>query len=119
MKKVKFLTPALVAFAFFACSENVVKNDPPVNTEEETYSAVSLSFSKTALKSAKAYDAAAANSIETMVTSVGVYVVDVVSNLMHGNVFNDSQFEKEGDGYRLTSALKTTDRKSTRLNSSH
>ena len=106
MKKVKFLTPALIAFAFFACSENEVKNDPPpVNAGEETYSAVSLSFPKTALKSA---DHTAANSIETTVTTVGVYVVDVISNLMHGNVFNDSQFEKEGDGYRLTSALKTT-----------
>ena len=105
MKKVKFLTMAFIAFAFFACTEDEVKIETPVNTGEETHSAVSLSFPKTALKSA---DHAAANSVETTVTTVGVYVVDVVSNLMHGKVFDDSQFVKNGDNYKLTSTLKTT-----------
>ena len=107
---------ALVAFTSFSCSENDVNNNP-VNTGEETHSAISLSFPKTtAMKSTKALDATAANSIETKVTSVGLYVVDEISNLMHGKVFNDTEFAQDvvdDNKYALTSTLKTTtDRKS-------
>ena len=110
MKKVFFLSMALLALTFFSCSEDNANNNPD-NTGKETYSAISLSFPKTTLKLTKAYDPTAANSIETMVTSIGVYVVDDITNLMHGKVFNDTEFVQDADNdnkYTLTSALKTT-----------
>ena len=113
MKKVPFTKMALIAFTIFSCSEDGVNNDNnPVIADEETHSAVSLSFPKTTVfKSMKAHDIAAANGIETKVTSVGFYVVDEINNMMHGKVFSDSEFVQDNDDtnkYMLKSTLKTT-----------
>lgn len=108
MKKIIFLTMVLIftTSTFFSCSKDEVVDAPSVN-DTDTYSAVSISFPKTlTLRNA---DPNAANTMESVVNTVGVYIIDEFNGFMHKGVFGSTDFIKVSDDmYRLTSAVKTT-----------
>ena len=111
MKK-KFLFSMVLVLStltFFSCSKEDAVDEPSGGKEvTETYAAVSISFPQTMqLRSA---DPLAANTLESTVTTIGVYVVDDLSGFMHKGHFSSSQFTKDplDEKYRLTAAVKTT-----------
>ncbi|MDR2919964.1 MAG: Mfa1 family fimbria major subunit [Tannerella sp.] len=89
-----------------SCSKDEVVDAPSVN-DTDTYSAVSISFPKTlTLRNA---DPDAANTMESTVNTIGVYIIDEFNGFMHKGVFGSTDFTQVSDDmYRLTSAVKTT-----------
>lgn len=108
MKKSILLTmfSVLTVLAFLSCSKNDEEPFTPPSEGVETYSAVSISFPER--MNLRVEDPDAANSVESTVTSVGVYIIDDLTGFMHKGLFNNTQFTKAGDVYTLTSAVKTT-----------
>ena len=104
MRKTKMFTAIFAALAMFSC-----QNEEGLISEgvmgEDTYAGVTVSFPKTMTKAA---DETAASTLESTVKSLGVYVIDNASNIMHSNVYESSEFTENAGVYTLNAALKTT-----------
>ena len=98
----------LSTLTFFSCSKDDAVDEPSGGKEVETYAAVSISFPQN--MQLRAADPSAANTLESTVTSIGVYVVDDLSGFIHKGLFTSGQFTKDpmNDKYTLSAAVKTT-----------
>lgn len=104
MKLTKFFALALASFAIASCSREV-NESAPVSQGKDTYAGVSISFPKTMTRAA---DAAASNADEGRVHSLGVYVIDDATSIMHSGFYPAGQFTESNGKYTLNAALKTT-----------
>ncbi|MEG0808228.1 MAG: Mfa1 family fimbria major subunit [Alistipes sp.] len=107
----KLIAMALVAFAIASCSKENTSVDPNLAQGESTYAGVTISF-PTSVTTPVAQSAtradANANAMETAVKSIGVYVADKVSELVHCGLYSASDFQLVGEKYQLKTALLTT-----------
>lgn len=104
MKVTKFFALALASFAIASCSKETNESAPAAQGKD-TYAGVSISFPKTMTRAA---DANAASTDEGRVHSLGVYVIDDATSVMHSGFYSVGQFTVTGGKYTLNAALKTT-----------
>lgn len=95
----------VLASTFYSCSKEEATDVPPVN-ETDTYMAVSTSFPQTI--TLRTLDPDAANTVESTVNLIGIYIIDDLTGFMHKGIFSSTDFTSSGNTYTVTSAIKTT-----------